>query len=154
MSRQRGFTLIEVMIVVAIIAILAAIAIPNYRDYVTRGRVVEATAGLADARNKMEQFFQDNRTYPTGGCVIQPTAPGATQVQLQALQNFTLSCAPTPTATTYKVIATGGGQMAGFTYDINQDNTRTSTFSGSGASAGWTAASPNTCWVLRKGGLC
>ena len=44
--------------------------------------------------------------------------------------------------------------MVGFTYDINQDNTRTSTFSGSGNSAGWTAASPNTCWVLRKGGLC
>jgi len=154
MSRQRGFTLIEVMIVVVIIAILAAIAIPNYRDYVTRGRVVEATAGLADARNKMEQFFQDNRTYPTGGCVVQPAAPGATQIQVQALQNFTLTCAPVPTATTYKVVATGSGPMVGFTYDINQDNTRTSTFSGSGASAGWTAASPNTCWVLRKGGLC
>jgi len=154
MSRQRGFTLIEVMIVVAIIAILAAIAIPNYRDYVTRGRVVEATAGLADARNKMEQYFQDNRTYPTGGCVVQPAAPGATQIQVQALQNFTITCAPVPTATTYKVVATGSGPMVGFTYDINQDNTRTSTFSGSGNSAGWTAASPNTCWVLRKGGLC
>ncbi|HTS84956.1 MAG TPA: prepilin-type N-terminal cleavage/methylation domain-containing protein, partial [Usitatibacter sp.] len=63
MARQaRGFTLIEVMIVVAIIAILAAIAVPSYQDYVTRGRIIEATGGLGDARNKMEQYFQDNRS--------------------------------------------------------------------------------------------
>ena len=151
-SRQRGFTLIEVMIVVVIVAILAAIAIPNYRDYVTRGRIVEATAGLGDARNKMEQYFQDNRTYPTG-CVISPTAAGATQVQLQALQNFTLSCGAL-TATTYTVTATGTNTMVGFSYTVDQNNTRTSTFSGSGNSAGYTSASPNTCWVIRKGGLC
>jgi type IV pilus assembly protein PilE len=150
--KQQGFTLIEVMITVAIIAILAAIAIPNYADYVTRGRVVEATAGLADGRAKMEQFFQDNRSYPAG-CVVQPTAPGATQAQLQALQNFDLTCSNLGAAT-YTVTATGKNSMAGFTYTIDQDNTRTSTFSGSGSSAGWTAASPNTCWVVRKGGLC
>ncbi len=151
--RQQGFTLIEVMIVVAIIAILAAIAIPSYRDYITRSRVVEATSGLADARAKMEQFFQDNRTYPAGGCVIQPTVPGVTQVQITSLQTFTLTCANI-TATTYTVTADGIGAMAGFTYTINQNNVKTSAFSGAGASAGWTAAAPNTCWVIRKGALC
>jgi len=150
--KHQGFTLIEVMIVVTIIAILAAIAIPSYADYVTRGRVVEATAGLGDARNKMEQYFQDNRTYPTV-CTISPAAPGATGVQLQALQNFTLSCSNLG-ATTFTVTATGIGPMVGFTYTINESNLRTSAFSGAGNSHNWTAASPNTCWVIRKGGLC
>lgn len=150
--KQLGFTLIEIMIVVAIVAILSAIAIPSYRDYVTRGRVVEATSGLGDARSKMEQYFQDNRTYPTG-CVIQPAAPGATQVQLTSLQSFDLACGNL-TATTYTVTATGKVAMAGFTYAITEQNVRTSAFSGSGASAGWTAAAPNTCWVIRKGGYC
>jgi type IV pilus assembly protein PilE len=149
---QRGFTLIEIMIVVAIVAILAAIAVPSYNDYVTRSRIVEATAGLADARNKMEQFFQDNRAYPAG-CVVQPTAPGPTQVQVTALQNFDLTCGNMG-ANTYTVTAAGKGPMAGFTYTINEQNVRTSAFAGTGASKGYTAAAPNTCWVLRKGGLC
>jgi type IV pilus assembly protein PilE len=151
-ARQSGFTLVEVLVVVAIVAILAAIAVPNYRDYVTRGKIVEATAGLSDARVKMEQYFQDNRSYPTA-CVTSPTAAGTTEVQLMAMQNFTLTCA-FPGANQYTVTATGRNDMAGFTYTINQANTKTSAFSGSGSSAGWTAASPNTCWVIRKGGVC
>ncbi|HEX6635970.1 MAG TPA: type IV pilin protein [Usitatibacter sp.] len=150
---QRGFTLIEVMVTVAIVAILAAIALPSYRDYITRGRIPEATGGLADARVKMEQFFQDHRTYPDG-CVVSPTAPSATQIQVQALQNFALSCVTDTANNTYTVTATGSGPMDGFTYTIDQNNVKTSAFSGTGASAGWTAASPNTCWVIRKGGTC
>jgi type IV pilus assembly protein PilE len=149
---QRGFTLIEIMVTVAIVAILAAIALPNYRDYITRGKIVEATAGLADARVKMEQYFQDNRAYPAG-CVIAPAAPGAANVQLQALQHFALACGNL-TATTYTVTATGTGDMVGFSYTIDQDNVKTSAFTGAGASAGWTVAAPNTCWVIRKGAVC
>jgi type IV pilus assembly protein PilE len=150
--KQGGFTLIEVMIVVTIIAILAAVAIPSYSDYVTRGRVVEAIAGLGDARTKMEQYFQDNRSYPTG-CVVSPAVPGATQVQLSQLKNFNLVCGNLG-ANTYTVTANGVSSMVGFTYTVDQQNVRTSAFSGTGASKGWTAASPNTCWVIRKGGIC
>jgi type IV pilus assembly protein PilE len=149
---QKGFTLIEVMIVVVIIAILAAVAIPNYQDYVTRGRITEAIAGLADARTKIEQYFQDNRAYPAG-CVIQPTAPGPTEVQLTSLKMFDLSCS-NMSANTYTVTATGNQAMAGFTYTVDQQNVRTSAFAGTGASKGYTPATPNTCWVVRKGGLC
>lgn len=152
--QQQGFTLIEVMIVVAIIAILASIAVPQYRDHVTRSRVIEATSGMADARAKMEQYFQDNRAYPAT-CVIQPTVPAANQVQLTSLQMFTLTCT-NMSATTYQInaIGTTGGAMDGFTYTINEQNARTSAFTGTGASYGWTAASPNNCWVIRKGALC
>jgi type IV pilus assembly protein PilE len=100
----------------------------------------------------MEQYFQDNRAYP-GGCVVSPAAPAATDVQVQALQYFDLVCGNLG-ANTYTVTANGKGPMAGFTYTINQQGTRTSAFTGTGASKGWTAAAPNTCWVIRKGALC
>lgn len=59
----NGFTLIEVMIVVAIVGILASIAYPNYSSYVMRAARADAMVILLDAANKQEQFFVDNRQY-------------------------------------------------------------------------------------------
>ena len=61
---QKGFTLIELMIVVAIIGILAAIAIPAYQDYTQRAQVGEAMTLVSDAKTAIAEFAQTNGEYP------------------------------------------------------------------------------------------
>jgi type IV pilus assembly protein PilE len=147
MHQQKGFTLLELMITVAIVGILAAVAIPSYTDYVARGKIGEATSNLLAMRTKMEQFYQDNRTY-VGACAAGTIAPLPS-----GLKYFTISC-PTLTATTYTVQAAGGitgnQSMAGFTYTINEANTRTTS---AVPNSSWGTA-PITCWVTKKGGQC
>lgn len=146
MLKQSGFTLIELMITVTVIAILATIAVPSYNDYVTRGRIVEATSALSDVAVRAEQFFQDNRTYPTG-CVT--TTPGATQIRVNALDSFDVGC--TGSAATFVATATGKSakSMAGFTYTINQSGARATT----AVKSGWSGAG-SACWVRKKDGSC
>ena len=69
MNKQLGFTLIELMIAVAIVGIIAAVAVPNYTEYVKRASRAEAAAALLDTANKQEQFFVDNREY-TETCLL------------------------------------------------------------------------------------
>ncbi len=142
MKNNQGFTLIELMVVVIVVAILAAIGIPSYADYVRRGRITEAISGLSEMRVKLEQYFQDNRTY-VGAC-----AAGTVAALPANSAYFTFTC-PTLTATTYGVTATGAGNMNGFIYTLDQSNTRRTT----GLPSGW-SGSGNTCWVIRKDGSC
>jgi len=146
-QRQAGFTLIEVMIVVAIIAILSAIAMPVYSDYIRRGRIPEATSYLSAQQVKMEQWFQDNQYYYKSASATSTCADGTVPTGTY----FTFTCTVL-TSTTYVWTATGntGTTMAGFIYTINQDSVRASYITGV---SGWTATS-TTCWITNKGGVC
>ena len=143
-----GFTLIEVMITVAVIAIIAAVALPAYFDYITRSRLVEARANLADMRTRMEQFFLDNRTYPAS-CVAATATPSSTQIKLPGNAKFFSYTCSNLTANSYTITATDTfSPGTHFVYTVDQANTRKTT----SAPAGW--ATSNTCWITRKNGDC
>ena len=143
MKSQNAFTLIEVMITVVIVAILTAVAMPIYTDFLRRGRITEATSELTARRLRAEQYFQDNRTYV-----------GMPECAETVLQNFTIGCPNPETQTTFTIRATGnaGSLVAGFIYTINQNNQRQSPFVGT--PSGWTPAVPDNCWVTSRGGKC
>lgn len=149
--RHRGFTLIEVVITVAIVAILASIALPNYSAYVMRSKITEATGNLSDMRNRMEQYFFDHREFP-GACIA--AAPGAAPNQKiylpETTTHFDITCA-FPSATSYTITATGKSTSGttGFVYTIDEANNRRTT----GLPSGWTG-SGNNCWVTKKDGTC
>jgi len=138
-QQAGGFTLIELMIVVAVIAILSSIGIPAYNDYVTRGKLVDATANLADMRIQLEQYYQDNRNYGSTSSTCGVTLPTS--------KYFTFSCnwGAGGTDQSYKVTATGTINNTSFVYTIDQNNTKTST-------TGW--GNGASCWIMRKGDGC
>lgn len=139
MRSKKGFTLIELLVVVAIIGILSAVALPAYTDYTMRGKIPEATSNLATMRIKMEQYYQDNRTY-AGSPVCSSQAPTG--------DYFTFSCLGTPNDTSYTLQAIGKSSMAGFTLTINERNEKKTT----SAPSGWSTST--TCWVTKKGAAC
>ena len=139
---QAGFTLIELMIAVAIVGILAAIAVPSYNDYVIRGSLPDATNTLMATRAKMEQHYQDNRDYQNVGAFTTPCA------SIPSSSKFSFTCSNL-TASTYKITATGTGIVAGFSYSIDQANNQVT----ESIKSGWGTA-PANCWLMRKGATC
>jgi len=138
---HAGFTLLEVMITVAIVGILAAIALPWYNDFVMRGKIIDGTMKLGDRRAQMEKFFLDNRTYVGGCAATVPATSGA--------DTFTYACADG--ATTYTLTATGDPAkgMLDFEYTVTQTGAKATTkLPGS-----WGTPAAN-CWSVRKDGTC
>ena len=141
-QRNNGFTLIELMVTVAIVAMLVAIAYPSYRSYVIRGQLTNATNGLSAVSANMERYFQDNRTYLAANGYTPPCQTAATY------GTFTVSCPTTLTATTYVLQAVGSGSTAGFKFFIDQQSNQSSTVAPPAPSS-WTNCT--TSWETKAG---
>lgn len=124
-SLQRGFTLIEVMVTIAIIAILVGVAVPSYREYVRRGQLPEAFNSLSDIRVKLEQYYQDNRAYSTDG------ACGTGVLSLPSTGKYFQITCTSPAGggyQTYTITATGvSGNAVGHVYTLNQNGVKGTT---------------------------
>lgn len=139
---MAGFTMIELMIVVAIVTILASIALPAYQDYIRRSQVSEAFAELSSLRTSLEQYYQDNRSYANGGACGIAMPSSATG----AVKYFTYACATTA-AGGYLITATGSaGNATGNVYTVDDSNTKqTTSFKGNSVT--------KSCWLV-KGDEC
>ena len=106
---RRGFTLIEIMIVVAIIAIMASIAVPSYLESVRRSNRAEVVATLLEASNWLQRGFTINNTYVGATtATLQAAGFGASPKSGTAKYNLSLTAAST-TATGYSLVATPVG---------------------------------------------
>jgi type IV pilus assembly protein PilE len=153
LGHQRGFTLIELMITVAIVGILAAVAYPSYREYVAKSRRAEAQALLMQSSQWMERFYAENYSYSanTAGVAVDDASMfPARYSQSPASGTAAYTIAVNATATTFTVTATRTGTMAADkcgNFQITHTGVKqlaTGTFS-SAAGATQVAAMQN-CW--------
>lgn len=133
----RGFTLIELMVVVIIIGILAAVAIPAYNEYLIKGKLTEGFAQLTGVQARMEQYYQDNRMYgPVGTTTCGITLPATTY--------FTYTCVTSNSGQNFTY--TAASASVGITYTVTDAGTKATTV----VPTGWTTST--SCWVRSKGG--
>jgi type IV pilus assembly protein PilE len=134
-SSTRGFTLLEVMIVCAVVAILAAIAFPSYQLAVQKGRRADATSSLMDLANRMQRYYSENNTFATATIAN----VGASSTSPQGYYTLSITA---QAANTYTIQAT---RVAPQTADTRcGDLTLTSTNVKSMVNA--TLTDPTACW--------
>jgi type IV pilus assembly protein PilE len=108
-----GMTLIELMIVVAIIGILASIAYPSYQEYVRRGQRAEARAQLMEAAQFMERNFTMNNSYAGVGALQLNNANLGQSPKPPQAAVYNINVATTASTYTLTAVPVGGGMMAG-----------------------------------------
>jgi type IV pilus assembly protein PilE len=140
---SRGFTLIEVMVTVVIVAILATVAYPSYEQFTFRARVVPGIDALTALATRLEQRFQDVGGYGGGP---EGRADGDCGVALPPSANFTLTCVASATGTRFTAKATGTGSVSGVVYAIDDAGVRQTEAHPRGVPA-------SACWSIR-GGTC
>jgi type IV pilus assembly protein PilE len=122
MHGKAGFTLIELMITVAIIAVLVGIAYPSYRSYIVRNNRGAAQAALMDIAQRQQQYLADMRSYASTVAVLNVTLPA------NVTQNYTVSIAttagPPPTFTASAAPVSGSPQVNDGTLSIDQAGTK------------------------------
>ena len=110
MRSSKAFTLIELMIVIVVIGILAAIAYPNYTEHVRRGKRAEVKAALMEGAQALERYYSTHGSYLDSEGNFADTF--ATQAPAPGAANYTIAAQGAPTATTYQLRATRTGSMA------------------------------------------
>ncbi len=121
---SRGFTLLEMAIVVMIAALILVIALPSYQDFIIRTKLRSGTDGLSAFRGLLEQSYQDNRSYRTDD-------DSACRIATSTTDHFALSCAAS-SDTAYVLSATsqaneGLGSAGDYVFTIDQDGSQVTT---------------------------
>ena len=108
-KKSSGFTLIELMITVAIVGILAAIALPAYNQYIARGKRAEARVAILQAEGWMERFFTENNTYTNNLANNDNTVFRAryTSIPNSVPANYSFTLTVTPGAYTITTVPVG-----------------------------------------------
>ena len=149
LSPPGGFTLVELMTVVAVIGILAAIALPNYQEHLLRAKLVDAGSSLSQLRVAREQYYQDNRSYDA-----KPAAAGGecggVAVSGSDSKYFSYTCSTSQAGQSFTITATGKteGGTSEFAYTVDEGNNRKTTK----IPTGW--SSDTGCWITAKGQKC
>ena len=141
LAKLAGFTLIEMMIVVAIVAILASVGLPSYQAYIRRGQMQEGFSQMSSFQLKMEQHYQDNRGYQD---TADATKCSVSQVASLTSKYFTFACTLGSDKQSYSLAATGKASLLGYDYSIDHANSRRTTkFAG-------VTQTTLTCWAERS----
>ncbi len=136
-----GFSLIELMVALVIASILAAFAMPAYRDHMIRSAIPQATSGLSLFAMRLEEYYQDHHTYANGeNCGA--SAPVS--------EHFKFSCSTASSGESYVLTAVGNsGDLIAVSYTLNQAGVARTT----ALPEGWGTV-PVNCWITRRNGAC